>query len=202
MTSGTTIGIAILAAGSSSRMGCVKQLLPWGGTTLIRSVVAQALASGLGPVAVVIGAHAARLSTELQYDPVNILANERHASGPGTSVQAAAQWAAARRLSGLVVMLGDQPRIAGPDLQRLAAVFHASGVSAIGAAYDDGAGVPALFASSLFPRLLTIPAQGGAKALLRALPDTILLPFPDALVDLDTPMEYAREQELHALTRG
>ena len=188
-----TIGLAILAAGSSSRMGRAKQLLPWGGTTLIRSVVAQAIASGLGPVACVLGAQAERIRAELHDDPVTILVNDRHLQGPGTSVHTAARWAASRRFDGLLVLLADQPRIRATDLERLASTFAASGALAAGAAYDDGVGVPAIFSRDLFHRLVSLPVDGGAKAFLRSSLRVAAVPFPDSLADLDTPADYSAE---------
>ena len=50
--------IVVLAAGASRRMGRPKQLETWQGQPLLRHVAATALEAQLGPVIVVLGAHA------------------------------------------------------------------------------------------------------------------------------------------------
>ena len=55
----------ILAAGSSSRMGRSKQLLPWGGVSLIRRAASSAIEAGCSPVVVVVGSGADEVRAEL-----------------------------------------------------------------------------------------------------------------------------------------
>src|SRR5689334_6760849 len=59
------IGIILLAAGASSRMGSPKQLLRIKGISLIRRAAEQATDSGCQPVVVVLGANADRIAPEL-----------------------------------------------------------------------------------------------------------------------------------------
>ncbi|MGE0688024.1 MAG: NTP transferase domain-containing protein, partial [Dehalococcoidia bacterium] len=49
------ISAIILAAGESSRMGRLKQLLPWDGTTLLDWQVREARAAGVDDVVIVLG---------------------------------------------------------------------------------------------------------------------------------------------------
>ncbi|MCF8109073.1 MAG: NTP transferase domain-containing protein, partial [Desulfohalobiaceae bacterium] len=51
----------VLAGGQSSRMGRVKQLLPWQGTTLLGAVLEQARRSCLDELIVVLGAASDRI---------------------------------------------------------------------------------------------------------------------------------------------
>lgn len=55
----------VLAAGSSSRMGVNKLLLPLGGSTVLRRAVAAAAAADLDPVLVVLGPERERALAEL-----------------------------------------------------------------------------------------------------------------------------------------
>ncbi len=59
------LAVVVLAAGASTRLGQPKQLLPYGGQTLLRRAVTTALAAQLGPVAVVLGAQSALFKSEL-----------------------------------------------------------------------------------------------------------------------------------------
>ncbi len=185
-----TIGIAVLAAGSSTRMGGAKQLLPWNGTTLLRGVVAEALAAGLGPVAVIMAAGAEDIAREIRGEPVIPLMNPGHRRGQGASVHVAAGWAAAEGFDALILALGDQPFVRHGDYAQLAACIRGTGAPAAGAAYDDGAGVPAIFTRAWFPRLLIIPADQGAKTLLRIIPGGVTIRLSGALTDIDTPADY------------
>ncbi|HEU4598045.1 MAG TPA: NTP transferase domain-containing protein, partial [Pyrinomonadaceae bacterium] len=60
------VGAVVLAAGSSSRMGTPKQLLPFRGQTLLRRSALAALGAGCRPVIVVTGAHAEQTRGELR----------------------------------------------------------------------------------------------------------------------------------------
>ncbi|RZJ59988.1 MAG: nucleotidyltransferase family protein, partial [Flavobacterium sp.] len=61
-----SIGIIILAAGSSSRIGHPKQLLQYEGKTLLSHTVAQAMAVNETAVIVVTGANDVMITTELK----------------------------------------------------------------------------------------------------------------------------------------
>jgi molybdenum cofactor cytidylyltransferase len=172
-------------------MGGVKQLLPWRGTTLIRHVVGVAVASGLGPVAVVLGAHGRRITTELAADPVRTLGNDVYARGPGTSVRAAAQWAEESALDALMIILGDQPFVTADDLRALAALVTHRGAALAAVDHDEGPGVPAVFTTAYFAQLRAVPDAAGAKALLRRHARAVAhARMPHAQADLDTPADY------------
>ncbi|HHX08084.1 MAG TPA: NTP transferase domain-containing protein, partial [Chloroflexi bacterium] len=57
MNSKKVAGI-VLAAGSSTRFGKVKQLLPWHDKNLVNTVIEKAHLAGLSPVILVLGANA------------------------------------------------------------------------------------------------------------------------------------------------
>ena len=62
---GGGVAAVILAAGSSSRLGTAKQLLRYRGETLLHRAVRLALETGLHPVHVVLGSHAAAVGEAL-----------------------------------------------------------------------------------------------------------------------------------------
>ena len=61
----STIGVVILAAGGSTRLGSPKQLLVYEGKSLLRRACDTALAAGFSSVNVVVGANAAQCQEEL-----------------------------------------------------------------------------------------------------------------------------------------
>ena len=81
------IGVVILAAGASARMGRPKQLLLYRGQTLIRWAVESALAPVCRPIVVVIGAHAELVKKELEHSPVLVANNAQWQKGMSSSIR-------------------------------------------------------------------------------------------------------------------
>ena len=79
------VGIVILAAGGSQRMGRPKQPLPFEGRTLLRRAVETALGSDCRPVIVTIGAHKELIGPELQSLPVLVAHNPDWPQGMSSS---------------------------------------------------------------------------------------------------------------------
>src|SRR3954451_302285 len=80
------IGVVLLAAGASSRMGTPKQLLKIGGVSLIRRAAEQALDSGCQPVVVVLGAKAELIAPELNGLAITIAVNGEWKVGMSSSI--------------------------------------------------------------------------------------------------------------------
>jgi molybdenum cofactor cytidylyltransferase len=187
----TAVTAVVLAAGGSTRMGRPKQLLPWGGRSLLRHAVDVAAAGGCDPVVVVLGAAADRLRTELDGVPVVPAENPDWGLGPGTSVRVGLE--AAGAVDAVVFLACDQPLVDAAHVRRLIDAHRTSGRPMAASGYADSAGVPALFARECFPDLRALPAGAGAKQLLARRPDDVaVVPFPAGAIDLDSPEDYER----------
>src|SRR6185503_16376101 len=81
-----SIGLIILAAGASTRLGKPKQLLRYGGKSLLFHAAQTAIASVCKPVVIVLGAYAELLKQEVQDLPVQVLENPHWQEGMGTSI--------------------------------------------------------------------------------------------------------------------
>src|SRR3954467_3092348 len=81
-------GLAILAAGASTRMGAPKQLLELDGQPLLLRTVEAALASSAWPVVVVLGANAEKIRPTLARLPVLLTENPAWAEGMAASIRA------------------------------------------------------------------------------------------------------------------
>lgn len=77
----------ILAAGLSTRMGEPKQLLAFGGSTIIETVIDNLLGSKLDEVVVVTGHEAEKIKGRIQHKPVKIVFNPEYQGGMLTSAQ-------------------------------------------------------------------------------------------------------------------
>jgi molybdenum cofactor cytidylyltransferase len=186
------IGIVLLAAGNSSRMGKPKQLLAYRGTTLLRHAALTAIATGFAPVVVVLGAEGERCRAEIADLPVHPVVNTDWEKGMGTSIRAgiAELVRVAPETGAALIMLHDQPLISAAKLQKLAGAWK-PGSCAVASAYGGTIGVPALFARELFGELTALSGHQGARRVLEAHRERVIeMEMPEALHDIDTPEDY------------
>lgn len=191
------VGVIILAAGASTRMGSPKQLLPYKGQPLISHAVQQAQAANVEQVFVVLGANAGSIAHALQPSKsvASILNNPRWQEGMGTSIRTGIE--AAANFDAVIIALGDQPLVGPNILNRLIAAHQQTGKPIVAASYNGIAGVPALFSKELFPQLLELPPAAGCKGFINAhSSQTILIDCPEAALDIDTPGDYFKANTL------
>jgi molybdenum cofactor cytidylyltransferase len=193
----------ILAAGSSSRLGRPKQLLSVGGAPLIRHTVRRALQSSLDEVLVVVGFEGEAVRRALGDLPVRIVENPEAASGQSTSVvagiEALQELATPTRLGiaieAVVFLLGDQPGVEPKVIDALVAAWHETRAPVVAPRYTGGIGNPVLFDRRVFPELIALGGDVGARAIVRkyhAAGDLVLVPVDHAAPpDVDTEADYA-----------
>lgn len=190
-----TLGLVVLAAGESARMGQPKQLLDYRGTTLLQHALDTALALDGARVAVVLGAHAAEIRARLDESRMLVVENPGWPEGLGSSLRAGLSVLLSVQpdLEAAVFLLCDQPGWCSALLQNLVVIHERTGCAIVASEYEDTLGVPALFARTLFPELLALRGAGGAQQLIRAhRREAVGVPFPAGSVDIDTPADYAR----------
>jgi CTP:molybdopterin cytidylyltransferase MocA len=204
------LGAVVLAAGGSTRLGVPKQLVLHEGRPLVVRAVDAALRAGTKPVVVVLGADADAVRAILSDLPVVQAFNARWADGMGTSVaeglRAIIEHAPALR--GVLITLADQPLVDDAALGRLLAMWSEADtspedggahVTIAAAAYAGTLGVPAIFGRAHFDSLRSLAPGTGAASLLRAADACVLrVPMPEAVMDIDSPVDLDRLRALHA----
>ena len=132
------IGVVILAAGESARMGVPKQLLDFRGKALLQHAIDIARSLSGARVAIVLGAHAAEIRAGLSEADAHIVENTDWRSGMGGSLRAGlgALIAAHPELSAAILMLCDQPLLTQQTLADLVAAHAASGRAIVASEYD------------------------------------------------------------------
>jgi CTP:molybdopterin cytidylyltransferase MocA len=187
---GGRIGIVILAAGGSARLGEPKQLLPLEGRTLLRRTAEAALASGCKPVAVVVGAGAERMRAELAGLPVRIVANDQWSEGLSTSVRAGLA-ALEGEVEAIVFVPCDQPALDAVMLKRLVTAHEKSGKPIVVSGYGEAWGAPMLVARRFWDELKTLQGDRGAQPVAyRHAGEVECVPFPEGACDIDTREDY------------
>jgi molybdenum cofactor cytidylyltransferase len=187
------VAAVILAAGAATRMGKLKQLLPYRGRTLVQNSIQQAIEAGFKPVIVVVGAQSEAVRKAVSVEPVDIIENHRWESGMGSSLVTGVKrlQEIAAGSAGVAILLPDQPLVGAKHLSAMRHLFIAEGAPVVAAEYADTLGVPALFAQSMFSALTRLPASAGARALLRGSGlHVVAFPLPEAAIDIDTPNDF------------
>ena len=187
------VGVVILAAGSSSRMGRPKQALRFGGSSLLRQCALAALGSVCTPVIVVTGANADISARELEGLDVRQVFNQHWKGGMASSIRAGINdlLDACPETDGCVILLCDQPFVTSDAISRLVFASRWAGKAIIASRYAGTFGVPALFNSSLFEELTQLEGTTGAKTVIaRLAAETHFIDLPDGAVDIDTPDDY------------
>ncbi len=187
------VGLILLAAGESKRLGTPKQLLEFNDKSLIRLVAETALASVCAPVCVVLGANAEKCRAEIEDLPLEIVVNENWQNGMSSSLQTGLKklLEIAPKISGALVLLGDQPLINAKIINSLAGVFNSTEKLIVASEYAETFGVPAVFSHQLFDELLQLSAAEGAKNVIKKHPaETEKIAIPEAEIDIDTPEDY------------
>jgi molybdenum cofactor cytidylyltransferase len=184
------VGAVILAAGSSSRMGCPKQTLEFQGMSLLKRATLAALGAMCHPVVVVTGAHAELSRRELDQLDVREAFNPNWETGMGSSVRAGIERLISMDadVAAAVLLLCDQPHVTSRVVSSLLAAQQTTGQPVIASAYGESFGVPALFSRALFTELTQLAGSSGAKEIIkRHASEAHFLPFPEGEVDVDTP---------------
>jgi len=179
----------VLAAGGSRRLGRPKQLLPYGGATLLDHTVATARACGFDQLLVALGGSAADVRTRVDLAGAEVVVNPGFGAGCSSSI-AAAMGALDPATGVLVLLLGDQP---GVEPATVRALVDGRGDAPLAVcAYDDGRGHPFAFGRELFGELRGLHGDKAVWKLLDSRAGAVAevrVPGPVPL-DVDTWEDY------------
>ncbi|MEO1433832.1 MAG: nucleotidyltransferase family protein, partial [Cyanobacteria bacterium J06633_8] len=147
------------------------------------------------PIVVVLGAYKEQIKPQIDKLPVQIVENQHWQTGMSSSIRAgiAAIKQSIPKLDAVIIALADQPLISKTVLNKLSQSYQEMGNIIIASAYDEVIGVPALFNRALFPELMQLEGDRGAKLLMRKYQDEVLtIEIPEAAIDIDTQDDYEK----------
>jgi molybdenum cofactor cytidylyltransferase len=188
-------GIIILAAGSSSRMGKPKQLLEFDGMTLLTRVSKMASQSKLYPVIAVLGANADLIQAHLDVSGLDIVLNENWEEGMASSLRKGLQAMNEMysHVDAVIILVGDQPYISNQHIEQLIDSQKKSGLPISACSYAGIMGTPALFHKTIFPELMLLEGDIGAKKIIeKRKQDVATVFFDKGVIDIDTIDDYEK----------
>lgn len=195
------VAAVVVAAGSSSRMTAVKQLLPWKDTTMLGYVIKQLKEAGAAHVFVVLGAQQKEILNKIDASNITIIHNDNWSQGMGTSIAKTITYLMDKQLDydGLLVAACDQPLIKLDHYKKLINSCINSG-RIITSSYSGGSGIPVVFDKIYFSELSTLAEDVGAKSVVKKHLDRLIqIDAPEAAIDLDTEERYEQYYHTHGI---
>lgn len=188
----------ILAAGQSRRMGRPKQLLPFGQTTMLGTVIESALVTAPPLEDVILVTNpAVRAALGTQLPPrVRVVLNDEANSPMLASAQLAIRAIESAHRphdeDAVVILLGDQPQVTAGTIAACAADYAARPGAIVIASYGGRRGHPAVFAWPFIRAITDWPADRRLSEIAAAHPAAVReRGIPTAApIDVNTPDDY------------
>jgi molybdenum cofactor cytidylyltransferase len=187
------MGTILLAAGNSSRLGRPKQLLVNGGQTLLQYSLQIALSSKAHPAVVVLGAHADLIEKEMDNKGVYIVVNAEWQEGMASSIRCGIKFLSelTPSVEGAILMVCDQPYVTTSLLNDLITAHQNTGKAIVACSYANTFGPPTLFHKKLFPELLQLRGDVGARSVIQRHANEVeVVSFPAGNIDVDTEADF------------
>lgn len=193
-TKGKNIGIVLLAAGESSRMGRPKQLLMHGDLTLLQHSIHVAHGADVNTIVVVLGAHADLMNNDVDTRTVFVV-NKNWKEGMASSIQLGIRSLLEKdgQLEGAILMVCDQPYVNSLLLNTLIETHRSTRKRIVASGYDNTFGPPVFFHKLFFPELLQLKGDVGAKSVIKKHEEQVeVVLFSEGSIDIDTDADYQK----------
>ncbi len=184
------VSAILLAAGRSSRMGKLKQLMPLGENTILEQTLDNLLGSKVIEVIVVLGHKAEEITKRLSGRPVKLVVNPLYRKGMGTSIAAGLKFVDSQAQA-VMLVLGDQPYVDSPTINRLIDAFGTNKKGIIIPTHKKQRGHPLIFDRKYQAQLHNLSGDIGGREIIRQNPEDVLevpVKCEGVVIDIDTPL--------------
>ncbi len=168
MIQNAKIGVVILAAGSSSRLGYAKQLVEFKGKSLLQHAIDVSGLLDFDSKVLVLGARKDKIESEIDIKEFEVEMNENWEEGMSTSIRKGVlrSQELENELDHIVILLSDQPFVSKVRIEELIQVQLDKNSQATYSEYAGDIGVPAIFSAEVFHDLKELKGDQGAKKLI------------------------------------
>jgi molybdenum cofactor cytidylyltransferase len=193
----------LLAAGLSSRMGRLKQLLPFRHKTFIDNAIENLLASNVDQIILVLGHSAKEITLHLKQQPyinhskLKVVLSEDYLFGMTSSIKTGLN-ASVSEVTAYLITLVDQPHIPVEVINLLIESYKQNNFLIVKPTYQKKSGHPIIINASLKEQILKLPDEVGLNQITRAYSkETLLVEVEnkEILEDFDTWEEYLNYQK-------
>lgn len=182
----------ILAAGFSSRMGCIKPLLRINGDTMLDCTTKSLINAGIQSIYTVLGCYFDEIKAGYELkDSVHIVYNPDYADGMFTSVKAGVR-EMADRYAAFLMMPADCPGVSPETISRIVSAFPQEG-TIIRPSYGGRTGHPCLISLGYKSEILSGDFSEGMRSFIQLHRDSEARIETDdcrILTDIDTLSDY------------
>ena len=189
MIQNAKIGVVILAAGSSSRLGYAKQLVEFNGKSLLQHAIDVSDSLEFDTKILVLGARKEKIESEIDRKGYEIVMNENWEEGMGSSIRDGVlrSQELLNNLDHILILLSDQPFVSKERIEELIQVQLDKNSQATFSEYSGDIGVPAIFSAEVFHDLKELKGDQGAKKLIHDQNlDYEIVKFEKGNFDVDT----------------
>jgi len=174
-------------------MGKPKQLLNYNGITLLKYTTQIALDSNASTLIVVLGANAGLLNKEIENENATVVINHEWEKGMASSIIKGLDSLLITNpsIDGTIFMMCDQPFVSVSLLNDLIKTQQATAQPIVASNYGSTIGPPTLFHKTIFPELLKLEGDAGAKKIIEKHANKVAtVYFPGGSIDIDTAADY------------
>ncbi|MFQ5611150.1 MAG: NTP transferase domain-containing protein [Anaerolineae bacterium] len=199
------VSAIVVAAGLSTRMGALKQLLPYGEHTVIEQIVSVLLECPLDEVIVVTGHERQAIEAGLAAWPVRCVFNPGYQAGEMLSSVQCGLLALGSEVRVALIALGDQPQLEAAVVEQLIAAYRAGSGRLLIPSYYMRRGHPILIDRVYWPEILSLDTAKTLRDFINARAGEIHylnVETDSVLRDMDTPKAYRRELRRLAVQKG
>ncbi|MFN1834479.1 NTP transferase domain-containing protein [Balneola sp. MJW-20] len=194
MTDKTHIGVIVLAAGSSSRLGKPKQLVRYKGKSLLQHTLDTVKETGIQTAVLVTGANSELITEDLQKHAFITVHNNDWQEGMAGSIRAGLKQLTNTdpQMNGVLIMVSDQPFISAELMDNLCSAFKDQ-KDLVVSEYRKTVGVPAIIGRHYFDDLNKLTGDTGAKKIMMSNPEHLKkVRFEKGDIDIDTSADIDR----------
>ena len=175
-------------------MGEPKQLLPFGESTIVETVVDNMLAAKFDAVIVVVGHRAAEIEEQLGTRAIKTVFNPDYRDGMLTSAQTGIR--VCKERDAFALMLVDQPFITSARINQVIAAYQQTAKGIAVPSYNYKRGHPVIFDQKYASDILDLDTESdGVRSLFKKYSDDIhyvSVDADDVLRDIDDREDYER----------